>query len=138
MGFGFTGGEASSGRRLAEAIAALGSMTGAQFGAYMQPDAGTVNPYAAAFAGTNLTPQQQYFYRQQYGTGQDAEENRRQLAGLLEQQRMGATPGGLLSQAVTGGLNELYENLLARDPTANFLNWYLSRTRPAEATGTGT
>jgi hypothetical protein len=33
-----------------------------------------------------------------------------------------------MGQAVTGALDELYGQLMARDPGANFLDWYLQRT----------
>ena len=36
--------------------------------------------------------------------------------------------GGALGEAITGSLGELYTQLMARDPGANFLDWYMQRT----------
>lgn len=42
----------------------------------------------------------------------------------------GGMYGGVLGRAITGALEEMYENYVAQTPTGNFLDWYLQRTAP--------
>ena len=119
-------------RGIAEQIGALSALTGEQFLDVLDPQTG----YAGTPIGDptrtslqSLTPLQQYFYRTQYGTGREAAVNQMALASLLENQRLNTQPGGMMAQAVAQTLDELQQNLMARDPQANFLNWYLGRTQ---------
>ena len=77
------------------------------------------------------------FYRSQYGTGRDAMPNQLALAQTLALARpdtqaggYGGMYGGVLGRAITGALEEMYENYVAQTPTGNFLDWYLQRTAP--------
>ena len=113
-------------------IGALSALTGEQFLDVLDPQTGYAgtpigDPTRRSLEG--LTPLQQYFYRTQYGTGEDAATNQFALASLLENQRLGTQPGGAMAMAVSRTLDELAQNLMARDPQANFLNWYLGRTQ---------
>ena len=139
-GFGFM--PYSGGLRgLAEQVGAMSALTGEQFLDVLDPQgAGYTGAPIAAGARESLgglSPLQQYFYRTQYGTGRDAATNQMALATLLENQRLNTQPGGMMAQAVAQTLDELQQNLMARNPQANFLNWYLGRTgSPAEAPAT--
>ncbi len=86
-------------------------------------NAGNTNPFTADQAAV---------YRQIYGEGRDAEENRRQLANLVALQRPQnqGMYGGIVGRALSSVLNELYDAYTAQNPEGNFLNYFLQRTDP--------
>jgi hypothetical protein len=158
---GFAGRGQQNIRALAEQAALIGRMPGAQFFEYMDPAAewlpemeryyqaedeyegpaiteemATFNPLTGQYEGGTLggmTRAQQLMYRQAYGTGEQAAANQAQLANLLALQRTGGGMyGGAMGGAITSALGELRGQLLARDPGANFLDWYLGRTAGAQ------
>ena len=94
------------------------------------PQAGAANPGA-------LTREQANLFRQIYTTEQDAEENRRQLANLLALQRPGGAGvyGGVVGRALSGSVNELYNQYMSQNPMGNFLQYYLGRTKPSAPVG---
>jgi hypothetical protein len=122
---------------LAQRAAATAGLTPGQFLQYIDPQAGYAGPditeQTRGFLG-DLTPAQQLWYRRVYGTSEKSEENRAALVNLMALQRSpvggAAQPmyGGALGEAITGSLGELYTQLMARDPGANFLDWYMQRT----------
>jgi hypothetical protein len=150
-------------RDQAQQAALMARMPGAQFFEYASPDAvldpvtgqyvrsgdyagpaitsemAAWNPATGQYEGGTLgalTAAQQLMYRQQYGTGPEAAANQAQLANLLALQRTGdGMYGGPMGQAITGALGELRGQFLARNPEANFLDWYLSRTADGQGVG---
>ena len=152
-------------RDLAEQAAVMARMPEAQFFEYVSPDVledvdpdtgqyvrtgeyagpaitgdmATWNPVTGRYEGGELgglSRAQQLLYRQTYGTGQQAAANQAQLANLLALQRGGGDLyGGPMGQAITGALGELQSQLMARNPEANFLDWYLDRTRGGQGPG---
>lgn len=132
-------------RARAEQAALMARTPAAQFYQYVDPQPiGTeVGQYAgpaitpemrAQFSG--MSPAQQLLYRQRYGTGEQAAANQAQLANLLALQRGGGDMyGGPMGQAITGALGELRGQVLAQNPEANFLDWYLSRTEGGQGLG---
>ena len=130
-------GWAPSLRGMAARASAAASLTPGQFLQYVDPQAGYAGPEiddpTRGLLGS-LTPEQQLWYRRVYGTSEESEANRMALANLMALQRSPvdgvAQPmyGGALGQAVTGALNEMYSQVMARDPGANFLDWYMQRT----------
>jgi len=122
---------------MAARASAAASLTPGQFLQYVDPQAGYAGPEiddpTRDLLGS-LTPEQQLWYRRVYGTSEESEANRMALANLMALQRSPvdgvAQPmyGGALGQAVTGALNEMYSQVMARDPGANFLDWYMQRT----------
>jgi hypothetical protein len=133
MGGGYAG--QTGLRELAEQAAFMGRMPGAQFFQYVDPQPDYTGPQITAemeARRTGMTPAQQLLYRQTYGTGAEAATNQAQLANLLALQRDGGRMyGGPMGEAITSALGELRGQLLARDPGANFLDWYLGRTEGA-------
>ena len=82
---------------------------------------------------TGLTPLQQTTYRDLYGPGG---ENVQDLATAMALQRseVGTTQyQGVLGQAITNVMNDLYTQFSGENPGGNFLEWYLTRSAP----GTG-
>ena len=82
-----------------------------------------------------LTQQQANLFRQIYTTEADAEENRKQLANLLALQRPGGEGiyGGVVGRALSGSVNELYNQYMSQNPTGNFLEYYLGLGKPKSA-----
>lgn len=119
----------------ARRAAAMAGLTPGQFAQYVSPlpsDEYQGLPISADVRGLieKLSPAQQLMYRQTYGTGQEAQQNQLELANLLALQRtQGGMYGGQYGAAVTSALNELSQQFQARDPNANFLDWYLERTK---------
>jgi len=87
---------------------------------------GNTNPFSA---------NQSAVYRQVYGEGRDAEENRKQLANLVGLQRPQnqGMYGGIVGRALSSVLNELYDSYTAQNPEGNFLNYFLQKTQAPEA-----
>ena len=122
-------------RSLAEAANLLGGMTGGEYTQY----AGTPGMYGGLGANYLMEARadpgslREQIYRSQYGTAQGAEENRRNLAMMLALQRPDGAQGqygGIIGQAITGAMTELYNNMMAQQGGGgNFLDWYLKRTR---------
>lgn len=97
-------------------------------------------PESQATGGGALTRQQANLFRQIYTTEADAEENRRQLANLMALQRQNGEGiyGGIVGRSLGGAVNELYNQYMSRNPTGNFLKYYLGQTAPpAIETGAG-
>lgn len=94
------------------------------------PQAGAANP-------GDLTREQANLFRQIYTTEADSEENRRQLANLLALQRPGGAGvyGGVVGRALSGSVNELYNQYMSQNPMGNFLQYYLGRTKPSAPVG---
>ena len=115
-------------RDVAQEIAKISQMTAGpatQANSFLQylENAGNTNPFTADQAAV---------YRQIYGEGRDAEENRRQLANLVALQRPQnqGMYGGIVGRALSSVLNELYDAYTAQNPEGNFLNYFLQRTDP--------
>ena len=123
----------------AQRAAAIAGLTPGQFAEYVDPRAGYAGPAISAYDRSlieDLTPAEQLMYRQTYGTGQEAAQNQLDLANLLALQRtQGGMYGGQYGAAVTSALGELNQQFRARDPNANFLDWYLERTGGTGAGG---
>ena len=122
---------------MAQRAAAAAGLTPGQFLEYIDPQEGYAGPGIAEHTRGllgDLSPEQQLWYRRVYGTSDKSEENRAALVNLMALQRSpvggAAQPmyGGALGEAITGSLGELYTQLMARDPGANFLDWYMQRT----------
>lgn len=122
---------------LAERAAAVANLTPSQWLEYVDPQEGYTGPEITDPTRAllkSLTPEQGLWYRRAYGTGEESEANRAALVNLMALQRSpvdgAAQPmyGGALGQAITGALDELYGQLMSRDPGANFLDWYLQRS----------
>ena len=125
-------------RQSAQRASAIANLTPGQFMQYVDPQ----DAYTGPAIGTTAMGQigalddaQRLMYRQIYGTGEGSEQNRRQLANMLALQRTptaegqpGGMYGGIMGQAIQGAMNELYDQLIAQQPGANFLDWYLGRT----------
>ena len=137
MGGGLAGQE--NVRALAEQAALMARMPGAQFYQWVDPQPDYTGPEITPgmyTALSGITPAQQLMYRDVYGTGEQAATNQAQLANLMALQRGGGgLYGGPMGQAITGALGELRGQLLARNPEANFLDWYLSRTEGGQGPG---
>lgn len=125
----------------AQRAAAMAGLTPGQFAQYVSPlpsDEYQGLPISADVRSLieDLTPAEQLMYRQTYGTGQEAQQNQLALANLLALQRtQGGMYGGQYGAAVTSALGELNQQFQARDPNANFLDWYLERTGGTGAGG---
>ena len=128
-------------RSLAEIVNVLGGLSQAEY-AGLYSDPGSWNLPASSTMGTDtlaglrdLTDPQLQQYRQTYGTGEGAAQNRLRLAQLLALTGGGtgtATPaGGAYGRAISGAIQELYNQMTAQDPQMDFLNWYLGRHQPA-------
>jgi len=120
-------------RQLAQRASAIANLTPGQFMQYVDPQTDYTGPAIGTAALGQigaLDDAQRLMYRQIYGTGEGSEQNRRQLANMLAMQRGsgGGMYGGILGQAIQGAMNELYDQLIAQQPGANFLDWYLGRT----------
>jgi len=122
---------------LAQRVSAVSGLTPGQFLEYIDPQTGYAGPEITDLTRGligGLTPQQQLWYRRVYGTSEESEANRAALVNMMALQRSpvngAAQPmyGGALGEAITGSLGELYTQLMARDPGANFLDWYMQRT----------
>jgi hypothetical protein len=121
---------------LARAVSAISGLTPEQFFEYTENPTiggtGITGQQRDLMAG--LSPEQQLLYRRIYGTGEESAANRAALVNLMALQRSPvggqAQPmyGGMLGQAITGTLNEMYQQLMARDPGSDFLDWYIGRT----------
>jgi hypothetical protein len=116
----------------ARGAAAMAGLTPGQFFQYVDPQADyegpAITPGVQARIG-DLTPAQQLMYRQTYGTGTEASANQLALASLLARQRTGGGMyGGQYGRAISSAMGELSGQFLARNPEANFLDWYLQRT----------
>jgi hypothetical protein len=126
-------------RTRAQQAADIAGMPTGQFFQYYDPQADYEGPAITADLQNRLaamTPAQQLMYRQTYGTGQEAAMNQLQLTNLMALQRPGGgIYGGAMGGAITSALGELQSELAFRDPSANFLDWYLART--AEGQGVG-
>jgi len=115
--------------------------TGEYAGPAITGDMATWNPVTGRYEGGALgemSPAQILMYRQTYGTAPEgvAAENQAQLANLLALQRGGGgLYGGPMGDAITSALSELEGQLMARDPGANFLDWYLQRTEDTPTVG---
>lgn len=123
----------------AQQAAAMAGLTSGQFFQYVDPQTDytgpPISPVTTAQIGA-LTPAQQLMYRQTYGTGTQAAQNQLALANLLARQRpSGGMYGGQYGRAIESAMGELSGQLLARDPSANFLDWYLQRTPISGAGG---
>jgi hypothetical protein len=129
-------------RTLARQVAGIAGMPSGQFFQYVDPQADYAGPAISEDLRSRigeLTPAQQLLYRHRYGTGEDAGESQRQLATLMALQRQkadngagGGLHGGIVGAAITSALREMQDQLYARDPGRNFLDWYLERTQPGE------
>ena len=134
-------------RTRAEQAATMAGLTPGQFFQYVDPMAEADYDTTAAYQAAQITPDvlgrvealtmpQQLMYRQTYGTGEYAEANQLALAQLLaRQQTDGGMYGGQYGTAISRALGELSGQLMARDPEANFLDWYLQRTTNGGAQG---
>jgi hypothetical protein len=123
-------------RGQAERAALVAGMPPAQFFEYYDP---AEDP--ASYEGPEITPgmraqldamsdAEQLMWRQMYGTGETAAANQLGLANLMALQRGGGgLYGGAMGGAISSALGELQSQLMARDPDANFLDWYLARTQ---------
>ena len=122
----------------ARRASAMAGLTPGQFFQYMSPKEDYEGPAISATALSQigeLTPAQQLMYRHTYGTGTSAAQNQLALATLLARQRTGLGAGasdgiygGQYGRAIESAMGELSGQLLACDPEANFLDWYLQRT----------
>jgi hypothetical protein len=116
----------------ARQAAEMGGLTSGQFFQYLDPQTDYTGPAISPVTRgriEGLTPAQQLMYRRTYGTGTDATQNQLELANLLALQRPGGGMyGGQYGRAIESAMGELSGQLMARDPSANFLDWYLSRT----------
>ena len=141
----------------AEAMAALGQMTGGEFADFLghgssgfygiQPTGITPN-FSAALGTIAPTTSEDMnrlnWQRYMYGTGADAAENQLATAQALATMNpaTGRQYGGFLGQAITSALSELQQALMGRQVEAgagpfNFLDWYtrnVART-PTQAGG---
>ena len=134
-------------RTRAEQAATMAGLTPSQFFQYVAPMAEADYDTPAAYQAAQITPDvrgrvealspaQQLMYRQTYGTGEYAEANQLALAQLLaRQQADGGMYGGQYGTAISRALGELSGQLMARNPGANFLDWYLQRTTNGGAQG---
>jgi hypothetical protein len=123
----------------ARQAATMAGLTPGQFFQYVDPQTDYTGPAISPGAQAQieaLSPAQQLMYRQTYGTGAQAAQNQLALASLLARQRTGGGMyGGQYGSAIESAMGELSGQLLARDPEANFLDWYLKRTPVTGAGG---
>ncbi len=96
------------------------------------PETGTGSfvDYLRDIQGTDpVTAQQAAIWRDIYGSGEDAAQNRLGLANLIALQRPGGgIYGGVIGRALGSVLNELHQQYTMDNPLGNFLNYFLTQT----------